>query len=610
MTRPVSYLNTNITGGFWKNRQDINRKTSVFAVRDRFEDTGRFEAFKFNWTEDGDEPTPHIFWDSDVAKWLESCAYIIAKAPDKELEDKVEQVIDLIEKNQCEDGYFNIYFTVCEPELRFTNRDCHELYCAGHLAEAAVAYYEATGKDRFLRLMEKYMDYIERVFVEEKSAEFTSPGHEEIELALVRMYRTTGKKKFLDLAKHFIDVRGTDEESPLTAWANSRYNQSHLPVRQQRTAEGHAVRACYLYCGMADVAAETRDKALLEACKALFDNITRRRMYITGGIGSSSNGEAFTVDYDLPNSVAYAETCAAISLALFAYRMEDLEHCSKYADIIEKVLYNGFLSGISLDGKAFFYENPLEILWAERKRNVSINNAKEHFPITRRKEVFDCSCCPPNVTRFIASLGGLLYSNGDEGIYVHQYAESTAEFDGIKITQKTDYPNSGEIELTVDGAKGKNIRVRIPSWCRKYSLTADAVNENGYAKLYVPSDSFVFTLSLEMEPYLAAVNQSVFADCGRYALMRGPLVYCAEGMDNGENLRDIRVSKALNCTQEYVPACGTYVLNVPGFRTKPTDALYTDIADEEKIPCSFRFIPYFAFANREETEMLVWVQAE
>ena len=398
----MNIKSVDITSGFWKERQDLNKNITAYAVMNRFKETGRFDAFKFNWKE-GEPNKPHFFWESDIAKWMEGIAYILQKDSSYELEQEIEPLIDLIEKNQTEDGYFNIFFTIIEPESRFKKRGNHELYCAGHLIEAAVAYYEVTGKDRFLRSMCKYVDYIEKVFVKEETAGFMTPGHPEIELALFRLYKCTKEKRYLELAKFFIENRGNntkDKEKETWLYGNMKYDQSHLPLRKQFTAEGHSVRALYLYCAVADIAMESDDVELQEVCKQLFDNIVEKRMYITGGVGSSSIGEAFTVDYYLPNTRAYAETCAAISLIMFAQRMFEMDHNAKYTDIVERVLYNGMLSGVSLDGKSFFYENPLEIDPTDRTKDVCIfEQYREHIPINQRVEIFSCSCCPPNLVR-------------------------------------------------------------------------------------------------------------------------------------------------------------------------------------------------------------------
>ncbi|MDF2686587.1 MAG: glycoside hydrolase family protein, partial [Clostridia bacterium] len=397
----VSFRDIELIDGFWAKKQKLINETSIFAVWDRFKETGRFDAFKCDWQE-GMPNRPHIFWDSDIAKWIESVAYILQNSKlqnsklqnnkDDKLEAAVEELIDLIEKNQDSNGYFNIYFTVCEPKARFTRRYDHELYCAGHLIEAAVAYYETTGKDRFLKLMCKYADYIEKVFILDKTAAFFTPGHEEIELALVKLYHVTGDKRYLNMSKHFLDLRGTNK-----AVEYNNNTQDDVPVRQISEAVGHSVRAVYLYSAMADVADEFNDNELFDACRRVFQNIAYKRMYITGGIGSSPRGEAFSVDYDLPNMTAYSETCAALGLVLFARRMSRLDPDSIYADVAEKAIYNGFISSISLDGVSFFYENPLEIDPSLHKRPEVINGSMR-FPPMRRQKVFGCSCCPPNIT--------------------------------------------------------------------------------------------------------------------------------------------------------------------------------------------------------------------
>ncbi len=296
----VNHKDVFLDDGFWWHKQELINEKTIYAVMDRFKETGRFDAFKFDWKE-GQPNQPHCFWDSDIAKWMESVAYILEKKEDPTLEATVDELVDLIEANQDENGYFNIFYTVIEPHNRWKNRSGHELYTAGHLIEAAIAYYYATGKDKFLRLMCKFADHIEQVFKINQSATFATPGHEEIELALVKLYRCTQETRYLELAKFFVDNRGCNTKDQFDSWVNSKYTQSHLPVREQTTAEGHAVRAVYLYSGMADLALEYNDTALFNACHTIFDNIINKRMYITGGIGSTQVGEAFTIDYDLPN---------------------------------------------------------------------------------------------------------------------------------------------------------------------------------------------------------------------------------------------------------------------------------------------------------------------
>ena len=598
----ISFQNVEIIDGFWKKKQDMNRDTTIYAVRNRFLETGRFDAFKF---EKNGLKKPSNFWDSDIAKWIEGVSYIIAKQPNEELSALVEETIDHIEKNQDENGYFNIYYTVCEPENRFMDRTAHELYCAGHLIEAAVAYYEVTKKDRFLKLMCKYADHIERVFKIDDSANFVTPGHEEIELALVKLYRCTGEKRYLELSKFFVDKRGCNDKDigKYYHFANAMYDQSHIPVRQQITADGHSVRACYLYSGMADLAKEYNDPELTYACKQLFNNIISKRMYITGGIGQSSTGEAFTIDYDLPNKKAYAETCAAISLAYFAQRMLEIEVDSVYSDIIERVLYNGIMSGISLDGRLFFYENPLEIEPALVNKDITIiKEHRERFPITQRVDVFECSCCPPNLNRFIASVGDYVYGEKDDTYFIHQYMSSRMEHNGSVIIQTTDYPNKGKIKLNVTGIK--QLALRIPSFCSSYKIDCEFNLKNGYA--YIENPASDIEVLFEMKPTLIQASPFVTENGGRAALQMGPVIYCLEGIDNGDYLKNISVSKDLNAEVIYDDYFGANIIKADGYRPVSGNGLYYPLdGNFEKV--RLKFIPYYAFANRGETEMLVWV---
>lgn len=606
--KPVSFRDVNITDGFWKDRQKLNHGVTIHSVRDRFSDTGRFEAFKFNWKE-GMPNKPHYFWDSDVAKWLEGAAYIIEKEPDELLEKQVDEVVDLIEKNQCEDGYFNIYFTVCEPEKRFSNRDWHELYCAGHLVEAAVAYYNATGKDKFLKCMCRYIDLIEKVFKIEDSAAFHTPGHEEIELALVKLYHCTGEKRYLELSKHFIDRRGCDSEVPETHWANDTYYQSEKPCREMREANGHSVRACYLYAGMADIAREYNDEKLKKACTEIFNDIVNRKMYVTAGLGQSHHGEAFTVPYDLQNDVAYTETCASIALVYFASRMQQLSLDSRFGDVIERAIYNGILSGISLDGKSFFYENPLEILLSEHGRNVSVRNSDDRHPITQRLEVFGCSCCPPNMVRFISSIGDYIYGSDENTVYVHQYISSDAEIDGVNISQKSGFPYDGNIKIRVENGENKKLAVRIPEYTKNgYLMTVNGrkyepETENGYAFITLSGETEICLL-FDISPKRVYANPLVDRDAGKCAVLAGPLVYCAEGKDNGNHLHMYRIPEKPNYRFENNSELGTNDLILKAEKLAPTDSLYS--FSREYVPAEIKLIPYFAFANRGETDMTVW----
>lgn len=591
----IKFSDIKIKSGFWAEKQKMVRENTVWAVYDRFKETGRFDALGCTWKE-GDENMPHFYWDSDIAKWIEGASYLICEKEDKALEKIIDDCIILIEKNSDENGYFNSHFLVTRQNERFTHRDDHELYCAGHLIEAAVAYYEATGKDKFLKAMEKYADYIEKVFKIEKSAAFTTCGHPEIELALVRLYKATGEKRYLELSKYFIDEHGSGKDNACIPEVRMNYNQDNGLLCDREEAEGHCVRALYLFCAVADIAGLYGDDKLLNACHRVFDDIVNKKMYITGGVGSTASGEAFTVGYDLPNRTAYTETCAAISLAMFAGRMQTIESKSKYADVIERVLYNGFLSGVSMDGKSFFYENPLEI-------DLGLNNekVKVRYPLSQRKAVFECSCCPPNVVRFISSVADYMYTYDKDTVYVHQYMESVCG--KYKIVQKTNYPSDGEIKISYKGDK-KYIAVRIPYWCKDFKIDKDYEIKDGYAFIKTDGETEI-NIDLDMSVAVVKANRKVHENAGRVAVMRGPVVYCLEGIDNGADLKTIRLDTekgfTLGESEFMLPS-----IFATGYRDKEREELYMpyDKAEEE---VSIKLIPYYAFANRGDSDMIVWI---
>ncbi len=599
----TDYRNVKLTGGFWKIKEDLNRDVTIPAVYERFYDTGRIDAFKCDWKE-GMPNKPHYFWDSDVAKWMEGAANCLFREEIPELSAKVEELIDRIEANQGEDGYFNIYFTVVAPDKRFKDRNCHELYCAGHLMEAACAYYHATGKDRFLKIMEKYVDHIAQVFMKDKSAAFLTPGHEEIELALFKMYRTTGKEKYKDLAEYFLETRGQSVTQEKQIFDVACHTQSHAPVRMQHEAFGHSVRAVYLYSAMADLAMETGDTELLDACRDLFNDMTKRKMYVTGGIGSTDLGEGFTVPFDLPNDRAYVETCASIGMIFFANRMlkADPLHAAAYADTIELEMYNGALSGLSMDGEKFFYENPLEIYMKDRKR-ITGTNDEERWPITERVRVFSCSCCPPNLNRLLSSLGEYFYAFDEKtkAVWVNQFGESTFEKDGVRVSQKTAYPFDGKIEIEA----GTEVHVRIPGWCRHFTADQPYRTENGYA-VFMPG---VIRIEFEMKPELIASRTLVVRNIGKAALRFGPMIYCAEGIDHPYDLHTFYFDRTRMKNAEVTedPAFDAPVILLDAYhRIDKTDELYAPLSEHFE-PAKLKMIPYHAFANRGETDMLVFL---
>ena len=596
--KTFSYDKVELNSGYLFGKQELNRKITIDAVYDRFYDTGRIGAFDFDYKEGVSDPgkKPHIFWDSDVAKWMEGAAYILKKHPMPHLEERVDALVEKIKANQQDDGYFNIYYTLIEPEARFTDRSCHELYCAGHLMEAAVAYAEATGKTVFLECMEKYADHIKKVFVDEKSAAFSTPGHEEIELALVRMYNFTGKKKFLDLAAFFVNTRGTIEEND--QHTGGSYSQSHIPVREQTEAVGHSVRAMYLYTGMAMLAKETGDKTLISACRKLWEDTVLRKMYVTGGLGSTCIGEAFTHPFDLSNDQAYTETCAGIGLMFFSNAMLSFENDARYADAIERVLYNGVLSGLSLNGKEFFYENPLEINLGDRFES---SFGKRRFPITQRVECFKCSCCPPNINRLLPSLGNYIYGADGDTLYVNQFADSTLEDGGISCKQTTDYPLSGRVRISVSGVS--KVAVRIPFWCYSFKINKPYEISRGYAIVDASGDTEV---EFDMTPKTVFADPRVKADAGRICVMRGPVVYCAEAVDNGEDLHSFVLPAKINASETFSEEFGLYTLEVPCTKRLHLDGGIYSSKPPKTEETTLKLIPYNCFANRKETDMLVW----
>ncbi len=626
----ISYSDVNITDGFWKTKQDINKNVTIPTVYERFKNTGRFDAIKCDWRDGEDNEgrvLGHIYYDSDVAKWIEGAAYALQKESNSEITKIIDDAISDIVKNCDENGYYNCHFLVTEKDMRFSNREDHELYCAGHLIESAVAYYEATGKRTFLDAMCRYADHIYDVFKVNKTAKFTTPGHPEIELALVKLYRSTNKAKYLELSKFFIDSRAEKSEVdsfynnpskssdvrfkdvPRKNYLDKREKQDHKPVREFDSAEGHCVCCLYLLCAMADIAYETKDEELAQACRRCFSNIVNKKSYITGGVGSIRNGESFGEDYYLPNRTAYSETCAAVSMAFFAHRMLNLDIDSQYADCIERCMYNSIISGISLNGDAFFYENPLEI-------NLKINNIQPALlpsfkdfresvfshAKTVRQELFSTSCCPPNIMRFIASIGNYIYSYSDDTVYVHQYINSTAQSGDIKIEQTTNYPASGKISIKCD-TNGRKIALRIPGWCKNFEFDKDFKVQNGYA--IFDSSCNEINVIFDMPVVLIRGNKNIHDSAGKIAVMRGPVVYCAEGVDNGSNIWSLKLDKNEKfelCESEFLlPTIHTTAYQYPD-----SEQLYSVATDNfEAVPLTL--IPYFAFANRGESDMITWI---
>ncbi len=590
----IPYCSTKINKGFWKYYCDLVRNVTVRYLCQSYQESGRIGAFKCDWRS-GSPNKPHVYWDSDVAKWIEGVAYLTKLSPEPELEKIVDQIADNIEKNQRADGYFNSAFLTLTPAETFTNRGAHELYCIGHLTEAALAYNDATGKTKLLDCMLKAVDNVYRIFITEKSAAFITPGHEEIELALMKLYEFSKNDKHLELARFFINMRGNNDIDEKRV-----SNQSHIPVREMTDAVGHAVRACYLYTGMAMLAKTDNDAQLQTVCDKIFDNIVNRKMSITGGVGAQKAAEAFSYDYDLPNAIAYNETCAAISLALFAGELQQANINSIYGNVIERIYYNGFISGVSLSGNRFFYTNPLEI---DQKKYA---RAEEYHPISERVEGFDCSCCPPNIVRMLSSIPRYMYTLNGNDIYCNQFIDSqtTLTVDGKEATiiQSTDYPLSGKITFKYSGAP-TTLFVRIPDWCVEY----DGETENGFARFSV-NDGDTVTVDLPMKLHFVEANPNVQDNSGRYAVTYGPIVYCLEGVDNGENLRDITLLDNGNFEVK-IENLSAPIIYMDAERRPNSNSLYS-IKSDKRTKFRARLIPYFAFANRGKTDMLIWTMVK
>ena len=624
--------------GFWAEKQRLVRETVLpyqySILNDQLpgvEKSHALENLRLAAKAQAGEPLDEefygmVFQDSDVAKWMEAAAFSLAAERDPELEQRLDQVVELLERAQFPDGYLNSYFTVKRPGQRWTNlQEAHELYCAGHLMEAACAYHEATGKDRFLHIMERCADHIYQEFMQKNTRGYS--GHPEIELALMKLYRASGNEKYRELAQHFVDVRGQEphyfvEERKNRDWyvwqpndvaLDKDYTQSARPVREQRDAVGHSVRAVYLYTGMADLARETGDPGLKEACERLWESIVQRRMYVTGGIGSTVLGEAFTVDYDLPNDTVYAETCASIGLIFFARRMLELEPKGEYADVMERALYNTTLAGMALDGRRFFYVNPLE-----SAPGIAGEAATQRHALPQRPQWYACACCPPNVARLLASIGSYAFSAGENTLFLHTYLDGRLESPfGWAMRCETGYPHDGRVSCTFLDPAETTVALHIPAWSRRTVLLHNGkevdlsgVVREGYAYIsgtFAPGDKL--ELVLDMEPRKVYASQRVPADSGRAAVQRGPLVYCAEGADNGGEVFSLSLDREGGLRElAFDPMLlgGVAPVVAQGWRTEAIKELYTSCRPE-RVPAEVRLIPYYAWANRGLNQMRVWL---
>ena len=629
--RPVALRDVQVADGFFSRYADLVREEVIpyqwEALNDRIpgaEKSGCLRNFRIAAGQEAGEFTGMVFQDSDIGKWLEAVAYSLTTHPDAALERTADEVIELLEAAQREDGYLGTYFIVKDPKNRWKClRDCHELYCAGHLLEGAVAYWQATGKDRFLNVMRRYVDYIATVFGRGEGQMRGYPGHEEIELALCKLYDVTGEKKYLDLAAYFIDERGRDPKYFLEElktrgdafhWEGNdaqgmEYFQAHAPVREQTEAVGHAVRAVYLYSGMADVAMRTGDEGLLEACRRLYRNIADKRLYVTGAIGSTYIGEAFTFDYDLPNDTAYAETCASVGLIFFMKRMLEADGAAEYGDMMERALYNTVLAGMAMDGKSFFYVNPLEVFPEADEKDPSKRHVK-----TVRQKWFACACCPPNVARLLADLGSYIYRRKGSAVTADLFIGSRLALPGgAELIQTSEVPFGGKVTFTLRGAaQGFSLRVRCPEWAEGVTCTAPCRKENGYIAIQKDwQDGDSVTLVFGMEPRRIYANPLVRQDAGKVCLMRGPLVYCLEEADNGANLHLLRLPEGepVEAVRGEGALFGMTLLRAKGRRFVPHGSrLYAPDRQGREEGARLTFVPYFAWGNRDKGEMAVYVR--
>ncbi|TCL71803.1 beta-L-arabinofuranosidase domain-containing protein [Rhizobium sp. BK251] len=625
---PADHSRVTFDGGFWQSWTETVRTVTIPTQHKRLEEEGFLEVLDF------DKPAGPLarpiqpsglsmqhFFDSDFGKWIEAASYTLKTHPDAALEAQIDEIVAKLEKGQMADGYLNSWFIRREPEKRWTNlRDLHEMYSMGHLLEGAVAYFEATGKRRFLDVMIRAVDHIIDTFGREPGKLRGYDAHEEIELALVKLYRVTRDPRHLKLATYFVDERGQmpsyyDEEAKKRGenpadyvFTTYAYSQAHMPVREQTQVVGHAVRAMYLFSAMADLAHENDDPTLKEACDRLFDNLTGRQLYVTGGLGPSASNEGFTREFDLPNETAYAETCAAVALGFWTHRMAQIDLDAKFTDKLETVLFNGALSGISRDGEHYFYENVLESHGQHRRW-------KWHY----------CPCCPTNIARFITSLGQYFYSTRENELAVHLYGTNSAELSlgnrFVRLRQETNYPWDGDIrlQLAVDRPSRFTLRLRIPGWCRNAELSVNGAPvdlersmTSGYAAIereWQNGDEVRLALAMPVDRIYA--HPAVSEDGGRVALKRGPVVYCVEETDLGGEPQRLRLPASAELSPRYDANLlgGATVLEGTALEagTEGWENVLYRTAPPSLRERPFKAIPYHLWANREAGAMAVWL---
>lgn len=633
--REVGLRSVRITDRFWASRQRLMTDVTIpymeRILRDEVEGAEKSHAignFRIAAGEENGHFYGMVFQDSDVAKWLEATAYSLALKEDADLEDRVDSVIALIGLCQQPDGYLNTYFTVKEPENRWTNLlECHELYCAGHMMEAGVALYEAVGKRSLLDICIRLADHICERFGE--GGEEAIPGHQEVEIGLLRIYHTLGSQKYLDMALRFLNLRGQDPEwflhhtpkHPGVHYGGydilpeeTAYNQSDIPVREQSKARGHAVRQVYMLAAMADAALCTNDSGLVSACERMFMNITQRQMYVTGAIGSSAHRESFTDDFHLPSDSGYGETCASVAMAFFARNMLRLSADGRYADLMERVLFNAALAGMSLDGTRFFYANPLEVT-----PSVSGSLSGYEHVLSERPLWHKCACCPPNLARLLTSLGKCLWSEDNDAIYSHLFIGSEVCTAHADIALKTSYPWQGQVQYTIGSCKTQAfaLKIHIPYHIDGFVLKLNGMpvegdTARGYCcvrRTWARGD--VLQVDFDMPMRRIYADPRVRDAAGKVALSRGPLIYCFEGTDNSKEFLSTlllpRAAKIHVMPYDDSLLGGIIPLEADGLREEPGKHLYGACAAPLK-PVRLRAIPYYAYGNRGNSAMTVWLR--
>ena len=625
--REIPVNRVRITDAFWSPRQRLMTDVTIpymeKILRDEVEGAEKSNAitnFKMASGEVTGEFYGMVFQDSDVYKWLEAAAYSLQLKCDPLLEKRVDEVVDLIGRCQQADGYINTYFTVKEKENRWKNLlECHELYCAGHLIEAAVALHEAAGKDELFKIAIRFANHICEKFMHEDGM----PGHQEIEIALMRLYHATKDEKYKRMAVRFLDLRGQDSEwfkrhtptHPGTHYGgydidpnDAAYNQSDVPVRKQTVARGHAVRQMYMLTAMADAAGETGDNEMIAACVKMFENITQKQMYITGAIGSTPIHESFTADYDLPSDRCYGETCASVAMVFFAHNMLSIKPDGKYADLMALELFNAALSGMQLDGKRFFYVNPLTV-----DMRVSGKAAGYEHALPQRPAWHACACCPPNLARLIASLGKYLFTEDESTLFSHLPIGCEADTKFGKISVESKYPGEGYAKYDFSEKASFTLAVHVPCFAENFTVRINGQKEefpieNSYAHIqrqWQSGDSAEITFDMPIQRMHA--NPRVRDAAGKVAVKRGPIVYCVESADHEGDLSalilpenaEIRIS-------ENSAFDGMIDLTAEGKAQKIPDQLYSPRLS--CAPALIRLIPYFAWGNREKGDMRVWIR--